>query len=203
MREKKSNGFLLIQELYFLLSGRTETISETLPSGDVDVPEAEAGVCTVVDKKTRDSGRVVCITEEVYLQIVNSIGRIPAEQGGLLGSSDGGNIVDHFLWDRKAAASTNTYRPSVEAINKIMLPRWNQNGVKLVGFIHSHPNGCIWPSEGDVIYTKILLEALGEERFILPIVQSGNPHSFKMFGYIAVAQAMGLPEIHRCALVVT
>jgi hypothetical protein len=120
----------------------------------------------------------------------------------MLGSGDGGKTIDHFYWDRRADTSRATYSPSVELINKKILPEWNEKGVRLVGFVHSHPKGSISPSGGDAVYAKNLLSALEEERFYLPIVQSGRDGHFKIYGYAAEARENDLPGIHRYELFV-
>lgn len=150
--------------------------------------------------KAKNTERSFTLTSEVYRQISRSIGAFPAEQGGMLGSSDGGKTIDHFYWDRQADTSCVTYSPNVELINKKILPEWNEKGVRLVGFVHSHPRGSISPSGGDAIYAENLLTALDEERFYLPIVQSGRDGYFKIYGYAAEAKISGLPEIHRYEL---
>ena len=142
-------------------------------------------------------GRVITFTPEVYQQIVSSIGAFPAEQGGMLGSSDGGKTIDHYYWDRQASTSCATYSPNVELINNKILPEWNANGVRLVGFVHSHPKGCTQPSSGDVIYARQLLKALNEERFFLPIVQNDDSGSFKIYGYAAESGSDDMPVIRH------
>lgn len=79
------------------------------------------------------------ITDEVANQIENTIGSLPAETGGFLGTSDGKNI-DHFYFDHTAETSAVTYTPNVVAVNR-KLKEWSEAGVRLVGNIHSHPEG--------------------------------------------------------------
>lgn len=146
------------------------------------------------------SERHIIFTPEVYQQIYQSIGAFPAEQGGMLGSSDGGKTIDHFYWDRQADTSCVTYSPNVGLINKKILPEWNEIDIKLVGFVHSHPRVSISPSCGDAVYAKNLLTALDEERFYLPIVQSECDGYFRIYGYAAEAEESGLPEIHHYEL---
>lgn len=145
--------------------------------------------------KTKLPERKLTLTREVYQQISCSLGAIPSEQGGMLGSSDGGKTIDHFYWDIKADTTCVTYSPNIELINKKILPEWNKKGVRLVGVVHSHPKGSISPSGGDAVYAEKLLTALNEERFYLPIVQSGCNGHFKIYGYAAEAKESGLSEI--------
>lgn len=122
------------------------------------------------------------MTEKVYQEIKNTIGSFRAEQGGILGSSDG-QLIDHFYWDKEANTGLTTYSPNVELINHTILPNWNQNQIKLIGFVHSHPKGFTKLSGGDLIYAKKLMEALGEQFLYLPIVQSENDGDFELYCY--------------------
>ena len=118
----------------------------------------------------------------------------------MLGSGDGGKTIDHFYWDRQARTSGATYSPNVELINNRILPEWNKNGVRLCGFVHSHPRGFAQPSAGDAAYAARLLKALGEERFYLPIVQSAAAGQFEIIGFAAQAREDKLPIIKRCPI---
>lgn len=138
----------------------------------------------LIGKSIRPKPQCIKITQEVYREIETTIGALPEEQGGMLGSSDGGNTIDHFYWDTNAATSSVTYSPNTDIINRDILPAWNKNNVRLVGFVHSHPKGFTRPSGGDLIYVQRLLEALDEERFVMPIVQVDMKHnSCEILGY--------------------
>ena len=109
------------------------------------------------------------ITDEVANQIENTIGSLPAETGGFLGTSDGKNI-DHFYFDHTAETSAVTYTPNVAAVNR-KLKEWSEAGVRLVGNIHSHPEGHTRPSSADIKYAQRIMEALDLPEFYILIVQ--------------------------------
>jgi len=109
------------------------------------------------------------ITDEVADQIELTIGSLPAETGGFLGTSDG-KIVDHFYFDRTAATTAATYTPNVEAVNRV-LKKWDEDGVRLIGNVHSHPYGYTHPSREDVRYAQRIMEAMDLPEFYILIVQ--------------------------------
>ena len=109
------------------------------------------------------------ITDEVANQIENTIGSLPAETGGFLGTSDGKNI-DHFYFDHTAETSAVTYTPNVAAVNR-KLKEWSGAGGRLVGNIHSHPEGHTRPSSADIKYAQRIMEALDLPEFYILIVQ--------------------------------
>ena len=109
------------------------------------------------------------ITDEVANQIENTIGSLPAETGGFLGTSDGKNI-DHFYFDHTAETSAVTYTPNVVAVNR-KLKEWSEAGVRLVGNIHSHPEGYTRPSRADIKYAQRIMKALDLPEFFILIVQ--------------------------------
>jgi molybdopterin/thiamine biosynthesis adenylyltransferase/proteasome lid subunit RPN8/RPN11 len=115
------------------------------------------------------------VTKEVYDRIANTVGRLPAETGGILGSSDGGHTVDRYHFDSQAHTTGFTYSPDTQALNRI-IAEWNREGVELVGFVHSHPKGSRLPSSGDRRYVRAIMEALDVRgRFLMPIVEVANP----------------------------
>lgn len=109
------------------------------------------------------------ITDEVANQIESTIGSLPAETGGFLGTSDGESI-DHFYFDHTAETSAVTYTPDVAAVNR-KLKEWSEAGVRLVGNIHSHPEGYTRPSSADIKYAQRIMEALDLPEFYILIVQ--------------------------------
>ena len=98
------------------------------------------------------------ITAEVYDQIKRTIGTRKPEQGGILGSSDGIHI-DHYYFDKTADRTSASYT-------------MDDNGIQLVGIIHSHPQGCTKPSYGDMETARHIIETIDVKgKFFTPIVQ--------------------------------
>lgn len=110
------------------------------------------------------------ITAEVYDQIRRTIGTRKPEQGGILGSSDGIHI-DHYYFDKTASRTSASYTMDAKALNEV-IHEWNDNGIQLVGIIHSHPYGCTQPSHGDMMTAKHIIETIDVKgKFFTPIVQ--------------------------------
>ncbi|MBQ9016133.1 MAG: Mov34/MPN/PAD-1 family protein [Firmicutes bacterium] len=109
------------------------------------------------------------ITDEVADQIEATIGSLPAETGGFLGSSNG-NTIDHFYFDHTAETSAATYTPDISAVNR-KLQEWDESGVHLIGNVHSHPEGYTHPSGADIKYAQRIMDALDLPEFYILIVQ--------------------------------
>ena len=110
------------------------------------------------------------ITAEVYDQIKKTIGTRKPEQGGILGSSDGIHI-DHYYFDKTADRTSASYTMDAKALNEV-IHGWNDNGIQLVGIIHSHPQGCTKPSFGDMETARHIIETIDVKgKFFTPIVQ--------------------------------
>ena len=110
------------------------------------------------------------ITREVYAQICETLGRNPPECGGVLGSR-GDGVISAFYFDWTGRSSSTGYAPDVTAINDMLIEQWMPQGILMVGIVHSHANGNIVPSCGDISYGIRILQALDTvDRFYLPIV---------------------------------
>ena len=125
------------------------------------------------------------MTETVLRKIHDSVGILSAEQGGLLGSSDGGKTIAHYHFDECADTTSATYTPNVEVLSKYVLPDWKARGIVVQGFVHSHPRGCICPSRDDEVYAAAIMAANDRSRLFLPIVQSADSGPFDIRGYCA------------------
>ena len=110
------------------------------------------------------------ITADVYEEIRMTLGTRKPEQGGILGSSDGVHI-DHYYFDKNSSRTSASYTMNVDDLNKV-IHEWNDNGVRLVGLIHSHPTGCTKPSSGDMETARHIIETLDVGgTFFTPIAQ--------------------------------
>ena len=118
----------------------------------------------------------------VYDQIMDTIGKKPPECGGILGAGADGVISDYYF-DVTGRSEPNAYVPDVEAVNQV-LEAWHERGVHMVGIVHSHQDGLIAPSCGDIAYGVRILDALDAlERFYLPIVTSSE-ENVKINGFL-------------------
>jgi len=115
------------------------------------------------------------MTRQVYDQISQTVGRHPAETGGILGSSDGGKTIDHFYFDQSAQTTGVTYSPNTALLNDV-ISAWNAKEVEICGVIHSHPHGATTPSQGDFEYVEKIMKAMNVHgNFFMPIVNVSNP----------------------------
>lgn len=115
----------------------------------------------------------LCLTRDVYDQIVSTVGSMRAEQGGALGWREDEQIVRFFRFDETARRTGATYSPDDKNLNAMFKEDWNPRGIRLAGFIHSHPPGFARPSSGDLAYSERILAAIPDLPYlVLPIVQT-------------------------------
>lgn len=143
------------------------------------------------------------VSLSAYEQIRNTIGVKPAETGGMLGGDLKKGIITHFYYDEKASRSAVTYSPDTATVNHVLAKHWNPAGIRLIGFAHSHPNGCFQPSGGDEVYAARILSHNKEQKFLaLPIIQSGDDTSpFAMRMFLAKRKGDGV-RIERVRLII-
>ena len=131
------------------------------------------------------------MTKSVFDEITKTIGKFPAETGGILGMR--GNKIDRFFFDETPNGGTKlSYTPNHAAINKVLSETWTPTNTIYMGAVHSHPTGLISPSFGDKYYAQQLLGHImknfkeGKPYFYIPIVQSsGDVDKFTLHSYIA------------------
>lgn len=134
---------------------------------------------------------VMPLTADVYEQIRLTVGRLPAEQGGILGGKLTDGIVTHFHFDRQAQTTRGSYTPNHAMLNRLLSCDWNPRGVRMLGFVHSQPRGCTAPSIYDVEYALTILNCNPTLDYLyLPIVQStGDRCPFAIYAYRVVRNA--------------
>ncbi len=79
------------------------------------------------------------------------------EQGGALLRPVNARSVTHFEWDRHAATTEVSYVPSEQLVNRVVELESSLD-LRLVGVVHSHPNGLNRLSGPDLQVTTHLLE---------------------------------------------
>lgn len=134
------------------------------------------------------------ITSEVLGQIRDTIGSMPAEQGGILGGSREEGGISHFFFDRNAKdRSSSSYTPNVKKLNRIIKHRWKPQGIDFIGFVHSHPPYTLAPSVGDREYAKRILEDMDLPYLLIPIVTTiPDTDSFCLFPFTAYRTEFGM-----------
>ncbi len=127
--------------------------------------------------------RTLRMTESVFNQIKNSIGRMKPEQGGILGIRNDGDVVDCFIHDQAAKVGYAEYNPNVQFLNEVINNDWNANGIDFCGFIHSHPSPSNKLSEADIEYAKRIMKEFDLAYLYMPLVNSSAEGKFKIYGF--------------------
>src|SRR3990167_1601869 len=105
---------------------------------------------------TWDSVQAPTLVLELHAAVLNdvlaTVGALDAESGGALGGGADPCRVSHFAFDQSSRTTNVTYSPDTVVLNELFASDWNRSGVRLRGFLHSHPGGFSTPSGGDQIY---------------------------------------------------
>lgn len=123
------------------------------------------------------------------------VGREP-EAGGLLVGPKDNRIVTHFVLDEQAVRTPHSLSLGHEWLNEQM-QKFRVVEMDIKGFVHSHPAGQRWPSDGDQRY---LQRVLGNPKnqtneLYFPIVCDG-----RLFPYIVIPPALHSPRWAKPAL---
>lgn len=133
---------------------------------------------------------------KILRNVLNEIRQSPVgcgrpEQGGILFSSDGGETITKFVYDKGGSCSSGTYSPNVQFVNE-QIKRYNNHGYYFIGCIHSHPKGFTGLSMGrggsrsgytasdEEAIVKLLTGMKGTKRLYFPVVQSSFHGEFSM-----------------------
>lgn len=144
------------------------------------------------------------MTESVAEHIRHTIGRMRPEQGGMLGGDLETGVVTHFHFDTSARTTGGTYSPDDRELTRVLIEEWNPAGIRLLGFVHSHPGGFHHLSGGDVEYAARLLKRnLDQQRLLLPIVRPATNGEFQIFPYAVVRNQKGSVSVMEMELEVT
>ena len=141
---------------------------------------------------------VLRVSPAVFAQIRHHLGRWPAERGGALGVDEQG-VVRAFHFDATACTSDVIYTPDTVGVERVRKGRWRREGIRLIGFVHSHPAGLIHPSLGDRAYAARIIDALDElDHLWLPIVQTEpDTGSYSILPVLAVPTDDGGVDLQR------
>jgi molybdopterin/thiamine biosynthesis adenylyltransferase/proteasome lid subunit RPN8/RPN11 len=125
----------------------------------------------------------VNILKSTFEEIKKKIGTFKPETGGLLGSKDG-YTIDAFFFDETADTNETTYSPNTSILNDLIEREWDINNINVIGFVHSHPNGNLIPSDADILYANRIMDALSMDVFYLPIIASNYDSEFSINMYV-------------------
>ena len=111
-------------------------------------------------------------TPEFIQYLRKTVGsRIP--ETGLIGGSSDGYHTDKAYFDSTANVSGSTYTPDKEAVDAV-LALWNNENTSISVVAHSHPRGCVYPSDPDnLMFSKIL--AINELEYIFALIVQVHP----------------------------
>lgn len=123
------------------------------------------------------------IAKSAFELIKNTVGKAPAEQGGLLFGSSKDMIVREYVHDPVSGTSA-TYTINSEYFNPIISQK-SDEGLEVIGIIHSHPVGYTSPSPPDVRIFNKYLSLWGFDNIITPIIMSsGDNQEFELHPFI-------------------
>lgn len=123
----------------------------------------------------------VSLKESAYKQIMETIGSLPPETGGMLFGTGEEQVIEEFVFDPHGRRSGAAYDPDFRFYDKTIKRMWKKHGLRLVGCIHSHPRGAKFLSgrysrnTGDIAYIEQILSEFPElDHFIAPIIFSSS-----------------------------
>jgi hypothetical protein len=133
------------------------------------------------------------IFQKAFDEMCNTVGKKPAETGGILLGTRRDYSVQKFIFDPHGSRTAGGYDPDVNYLNKVIKKEWETNQLELVGFLHSHPRGVSrlsgdWGNNiGDLGYIKAIFGAIPAlDRFLVPIMYSSYDGGERViFPYIA------------------
>lgn len=138
------------------------------------------------------------LSENVLISIMETIGSRRAESGGVLGGDRTSNSVSAFHFDDGAKCNAAAYSPDHHYLNTVLFPTvWKPQGIKLIGFVHSHPSFIRRPSGGDLIYAEAILKAIPElDSLFVPIVMTvPDTGRFAFLPYAVIRQEKGVAVV--------
>ena len=155
-----------------------------LPTGTFRAPRKKNNGFKPSSKPT------VTMSEEVYQQILETIGTLKPEKGGMLGSTDG-KIIDSFVFDKNANTGTAEYSPNTKFLNRVLEAEWSD--VSFKGFVHIHPFNGSELSSADIEYAMRIMRAVSLQELFMPLVNSSAGGKFRIFGFIVKANGKVVP----------
>ena len=125
------------------------------------------------------------MTRAVRKEVERTIGQLPAETGGVLGWRPESGVVSTYVFDRTGNGSATAYEPDHRALTEILKEEWNPAGVRLAGFVHSHPRAYRQPSPADCEYARKFFVAIPdlETFFVVIVMAKPDTGSFELLPY--------------------
>ena len=143
-------------------------------------------------ESSKRSAPVVRMRREAFDRIKNSVGQLPAEEGGVLVADSDGVICD-FQYDHSSTRDSSRCTPNSDGLSRLSpaLRRLNRH---IRGWCHSHPGGPRCPSGGDVTAANSFLRLNPQlDWLFIPIVMTiPDTGKFELLGFRAVPDARGI-----------
>lgn len=119
------------------------------------------------------------ITTNAFTEMLKTVGSQNAEAGGLLFGSRKDWVITKFLYDRNAVTTVSTYSFDVGYLNP-MIDKLEEEGLQLLGFLHSHPQNCTNLSQPDIQYFLKQFSYISVDKFLVPLMFSAvdGTHDF-------------------------
>lgn len=124
------------------------------------------------------------ISESAFNAIVDHIASKPAETGGALFGHESDMTIRKFIPDVNATTTRTTYTINTEFLNPIVKKLWAEEGLSLIGIIHSHPRGYSTLSAPDRDYFSRFLQTIKRPFFYAPIAHTIPDGGFKLIPYV-------------------
>lgn len=118
------------------------------------------------------------ILRDVYEEMKAFLSRTPVEAGGIFGMRNG--AVCRFMAEGHTSALE--YRPNVSFLNAA-IAEWAREGIAFAGIAHSHPNGVLRLSRGDVGYAEAIVAANPQMRQLYFAVAAQRDGAWELVFY--------------------
>jgi proteasome lid subunit RPN8/RPN11 len=134
-------------------------------------------------KTFKNNKQYMKITNDAYCAMLNYIGSRPAESGGALFGFENDYVIRHFIPDEHAITTGSSYTMDTDFLNKMIKKLYREDGLSLIGIVHSHPKGHKHLSPPDKKYFTDLLNDIPREKFYTPIVFALPDGEINVFPY--------------------
>ena len=125
----------------------------------------------------------VIFSKKVLDDFRKTIGRYPAETGGMLACSKDIKYVDTWCFDKKSKNTAASYSYDVEQMSMVYR-KWKKQNTTCVGFVHSHPASYRQPSYDDIATAHALMKFFKNDFFYLPIIISDRKGLFTLYNFV-------------------
>lgn len=141
------------------------------------------GLANMINYYNGVANTSVSITKNILDEFRDTVGKCRPETGGMIACSCDLNIIDRWCFDYKSVNTAASYSYDVQEMSA-QFKRWKDNGIKSVGFVHSHPDTYRHPSFDDIATARALMKFFKNDFFYLPIIISDKKGWFTMYFFV-------------------